>query len=618
MSTLNLVLGRYDDPENQIQDNYEVDLYSSNIAIFGSSMSGKSTLLKTLLVRMHQVIKEQNTEEIYILDFNNALQLYGELPYIKAYFDGTNDENVRRIFKILEEKYSEYSKKLLGKVYSQSDVEERPAHITFILDGLNTFFADGKYENYKEILLKLARDGLAKGITIIFAANELAGGIGRMMGFFNRIIAFDLPKDKYAELFTARVEKPILMEGRGIANIDTHTFEFHTYYPYNFEKFSGKDGEKESLEELVENMTKYYGVDIEKANAERLKTFTTDLDVTRWSEYIDNEIEMPAYKPRYVTVGLDYFKFMPISINLQEANVIAIYGKKRSGKSNLLRLILYGALGIEGVRFVFWEDKRNGLDDIMDIMQQDIVETFPEIGTDLENSGYPSWKIIKEKKDFFQFIKEEGYYNVLDDIYGGENGAIDFEKKRNPFTVFVIQSKQFYLPVQGKIGTQSINRLASFMASASEENVLFVFSDVQNIVEADARNYFNNSVKYAFLFDDIVRFVKDTKGQNTIFGVQDSDELKEMFGKCEDGDGYLFDVEQSDDIMKFKMLNVSFEKMLPNQNIENAQLWEKYQILSKIPQNDISVVSSERTEKLIQKDVYEDYEEEDDTPVWPI
>lgn len=616
MKSLELILGRYDDPENQLQDDYWVDLYRSNIAVFGTAMSGKTTLLKTLLIRIHQTKEVKDREEIYILDFNNGLHLYRNLPYVKACFDGTNDENVRRIFKIIEEKFSEYSKLLAGKVYNQCPAEKRPPHITFLLDGLNSFFTDGKYENYKELLLKLSRDGLAKGITIVFAANEFSGGIGRMMGGFNRIIAFDLPKDKYSELFSSKVEKPILIKGRGVANIDTDTFEFQAYYPYNFEIFSGTDGEEKALEELMENMERFYDVDIEKAAKERLKTFTSDLDAETWPEYMENESENPAYQKGFLTVGLDYFKFMPISINLKEANAIAIYGKKRSGKSNLLRLILYGALGIQGVRIVFWEDKRNGLKDVIDIVKQDIIKSFPEIGSPEEKPNFPSWKIIRDKEAFFQFIEEECYYHIPKDIYSEEEEE-RIQKKEHPFTVFVIQSKQFYLPVQGRIGTQIINRLAAFMGSASDENVLFVFSDAQNITEAETRMYFNNSIKYAFLLDDIVRFIRDSKGQHTVFGTQDMTELKEMFGKCEAGDGYLFDIEQSDEVMKFKMLNVSHEKMLRNESTEKEQIWEKYRILEGIESgNGFPTVVKLNKNKELNKN--EKLNEEDDAVILPI
>ena len=47
----------------------DVNIYNSNIIVFGGHMSGKTTLLKTLLVRMHQNIENGDNEEIYIIDF---------------------------------------------------------------------------------------------------------------------------------------------------------------------------------------------------------------------------------------------------------------------------------------------------------------------------------------------------------------------------------------------------------------------------------------------------------------------------------------------------------------------------------------------------------------------
>lgn len=235
MKKLELVLGRYDDPENQIQENYPYDLYHSNLAIFGSSMSGKTYMLKTILVRIHQVIRAWDKEEIYILDFSNSLISYGELPYVVACFDASNDENIRRIFKIIEEKMEEHVHILAGQSYDQCQEEIQPSHVTFILDGLNSFFTEGRYESYQEKLLRLSRDGLSKGITVIFAANEPTNGISRLLPSFNRIIAFDMSRERYADLFSSRVDKPIIGKGRGLANLDTDVYEFQAFLPYNYE-----------------------------------------------------------------------------------------------------------------------------------------------------------------------------------------------------------------------------------------------------------------------------------------------------------------------------------------------------------------------------------------------
>ena len=152
MDALNLKIGLYDDPEKQTQENYTLDLYRDNFAIFGSTMSGKTTLIKTLLLRIHQVYGLSDKEEIYILDFGTNLGEFDQMPYVVACFDATHEENVRRIFKKIEDRLSDNIKELKGRSYLQCEEKERPSHVTFIIDGLNAFFGEDRYNAYHDSL----------------------------------------------------------------------------------------------------------------------------------------------------------------------------------------------------------------------------------------------------------------------------------------------------------------------------------------------------------------------------------------------------------------------------------------------------------------------------------
>ena len=66
MKSLSLKIGIYDALEEQDQDYYSFDLYQSHLAIFGGAMSGKTTILKTILIRIHQLLTNYE-EEIYDL-----------------------------------------------------------------------------------------------------------------------------------------------------------------------------------------------------------------------------------------------------------------------------------------------------------------------------------------------------------------------------------------------------------------------------------------------------------------------------------------------------------------------------------------------------------------------
>lgn len=561
MNSLKLVLGRYDDPENQIQKDYWMDLYSSNLAIFGTSMSGKTTLLKTLLIRIHQMGRNDIQEEIYILDFSNNLEKYQKLPFVVAYFDAFSEENVRRIFKIIEQKMSYNIKALPGKTYVQCDESIRPPHITFVLDGLSAFMSEDKYANYHEVLAKIARDGLAKGVSVVFAANEPTGGIGRILSSFNRVVAFDLPKDKYADIFQMRVDKPMVLQGRGIANIETIAYEFQAYFPYNLNVAVGTEDRTEdnAIGQICDNL-KRLGVDVEALEKEKLKSFSADITSDTWKQYTLK----PYYIPGYLNAGLDYYSMEPIMIDLQNAQSIAIYGRKEFGKSNLLRLILEGAKEIPNVHFVFWDDGRRGLEsevvkDVIDSLQsKTFFESRDEFEKYLTDRGYiesysdtefedsrPKYSNAEEDDDD---EKPEGFPQ---NVYYEEEEEV-IESYERPFTVFVIQSRLYYQNVGSIDEYQLIYKLAPLISNSVGERVLFIFSDVQKIVSHEIRTYFNNSVAHAFLLDDIVRFVND-KGKQSVFADQDVADLKERFGRCDLGDGFYFNIER-DDLTKLKFI----------------------------------------------------------------
>ena len=417
MKSLELVLGLYDDPEQQTQKNYSVDLLRSNIAIFGSAMSGKTTLLKTLLLRLHQVLRVTDKEEVYILDFGNNLNTYKDLPYVIAYFDAFQEENVRRIFKAVEKHYEQNIRALPGKSFLDVDVnkmdENNPLkHITFVLDGLNAFMSDGQYTAYHEILQKLSRDGLSKGVSIVFTANNSSNGISRLLSSFNSVIAFDIPKDQYSELFSKKVEKPIIVQGRGVVNTETGVYEFQAYFPYN--KDEGKN-DKNAVEDIITNLIKYQnntGANqqeenkyfLEKCYERKMKMFTGDLFKEDWKNYTgigwDDYRNSSSCEPADFIAGLDCYSFEPIKINLEKTRSIAIYGKRSSGKTNLLSLILETAMNIPDAFFVFWEDGRHGLTRNAEVINEKFIKKLKE---------HEQYEMLNSWEDLEAFIRGYGY-----------------------------------------------------------------------------------------------------------------------------------------------------------------------------------------------------------------
>lgn len=552
MDKLELTLGLIDDPENQTQKEYVMDLYQSNLAVFGSSMSGKTTVLKTLLVRMHQVLRLTKKEEIYILDYGSNLSEFRNLPYVIACFDANRGENVRRVFKRVEERLEENTKLLKGKTYLQSSEDEKPAHITLILDGANAFVSENTDNIYRDSLQRISRDGLSKGVSVVITAND-TGGIGRMLSSFKRIIAFDMSKEHLSEIFGRRVERPISLKGRGMASNEDGVYEFQAYYPYNWDECT----EKKTINDICSRLTEYDTAGILNTILnEKMNDFSGDLTKANWDtytkiswqEYLDNEC-----KPSEAVLGLDYYTYKPIKIDLLKTRSIAIYGKKSSGKTNLLSLLLDAALKIQNICVYVLEDARHGIKD---------PSKAPTVSNQLKRLKADYSESLDE---FIDKLYDHGYCDVLTGTFSGGIDPIllnddphapvtrkrPFSEIEHEFTIFIVQSRMFYLPTHGRPDDQIIERMNRFVSNNTIKNKkLFIFSDVQKVNDSTLNGTFNNWIDHAFLLDDVVRFVGSARGQKSVFDYQDSKELKEQFGKCELGDGFY----QNNELMEMSKI----------------------------------------------------------------
>ena len=186
-------LGKYDIPSKQKQSDFRVNLINSNIAVFGSAMSGKTNMLKLIINCLHKKSDEKH-ERIFILDFSGALLEYKDMPLVSAYFDNSSEEYVKRVFVILEA-ILKYNIKVLGSQNFNTGRTEKLPHTTFIIDNLNAFIDETRYSAYHEKFARLCRDGRSRGISVIFTAGDTKG-ISRFLLSFEQKIVLNFPADK--------------------------------------------------------------------------------------------------------------------------------------------------------------------------------------------------------------------------------------------------------------------------------------------------------------------------------------------------------------------------------------------------------------------------------------
>lgn len=574
MKQMLCTLGRFDIPIIQMQPDFSVDLLESNILLYGAAMSGKSTFLKTLINILHKRYTHKE-EQIFVLDFGGALASYREFPLVSAYFDNSNEEYVKRVFKIMDNILKDNVKELDGKNFR--DAQQQPIHTTFIIDNLNAFIDEPRYQAYQDKLAKLCRDGISKGITVVVTAVETKGTMS-YLGSFKQKIAFEMPSDKYSEIFNGKVGQIGNNPGHGFANVTVRpagvTGSFSMNLPYEVQCVmpykAGRGGPGETEEEFISKLRKYFDYRDGRYMQCVKKYMTFPKELTA-AEYENTKQQPPLTEkaPTFpVSVGLDYVDFYPVTVDLDQSHVIAIYGKKEFGKTNLLKLFLKQISEQKpGARMIFFDDGRNQLKELHETYQgiTDSVyfNGFAEETLKLEASGSKpeehKTKKLSPLQRFYLYL-HENYIDLPKNTLSNMFGVGELDTKRisvkaayedTPYTVFVIQSKLVYLnTVESRLFIERV--LPRMAAVAEDRGYLFILSDVQKISELETNTVLNSVLNTAFLLDNIAEFAGE-RGQKTVFGSMDVKTLKEDYARCEIGDGYHYDIE-ADRLLKAKFI----------------------------------------------------------------
>ena len=554
------ILGRHDIPTIQEQPLFMVDLLQSNIMLVGSAMSGKTNLIKLLVTILHKKYRETD-EQIFILDFGGSLADFENLPLVAAYFDNANEEYVKRVFKLAEDQLKENIIALKGKNYV-SGGGNQPIHTTLFIDNINAFLDEPRYYAYQEKLAKLCRDGLSKGITLVVTAGSTKG-LTSYMNSFKQKIALDLPADSYTDIFNHKIIPVGDNQGHGYANVTVippdikSTFPIQTAYEMQLHKSD------DIYSETFTDKLKHY---FESRSVRKYKRFPNTLTEKELSYFVDqNDAENTVHSSDTIPIGLDYTECKTYKMDFKSTKVIAIYGKKEFGKTNLLKRLLKNMFEDERYNFIFFDDGREQLKKgIADKIPIGIRNTYINGYSDVvmkNKTGVESSVKLSPIQLFIKHIHE--YYMDLSDVKRmgssilkeifGTGVVIDseagLEVRKN--TVFVLQSKFLYVhSFAAKIFMEII--LPSLAARAEENNWIFIFSDVKNISDSDDREYFNSSIETAFLLDNIAEFVSE-RGSKSVFGNMDVKSLKEEYARCEIGDGYVYSIEK-DELKKLKFI----------------------------------------------------------------
>ena len=316
-------IGIYDDPDHQYQGEVITEAGRENVIIVGSSQMGKTNLLQ-LFIRF--LAENNSSEEVnfYILDFGSMiLKNFEELAHVGGVVLASEDEKVKNLFKMLLQEMDIRKRKLMNagvsSFYAYKDAGFTDmSKVYILLDNFNAF-KELYMEKYEQSFVRICRDGISLGISVIIT-NPSTTGIGyrHLSNFSNRICFTCNENSDYSTLLTRCRVEPKPVPGRMLFQRDKEIYEAQTYLAF--------EGEKE----------------IDRANV--VKEFVMMMN----EKYEDCEpaVEIPCipdvlhckdFKKLYgkyiehseIPVGLDFATIEPISVNTRGEFDFAIVSRKR-------------------------------------------------------------------------------------------------------------------------------------------------------------------------------------------------------------------------------------------------------------------------------------------------
>jgi len=329
-----LSIGIYDDPNNQVQPNLELNLFEGNVMIIGASQTGKTMLLQSMIKSLANQHSPKDVS-IYILDFaSKVLKMFDGLNHVGGVVTDSDDEKLKNFFKLINEELSYRKEYFSNHGYSsyeaylemnQSDSDKLP-HIVIMIDNLVMFREI--FQAYEGEMLNLCREGLALGITIIATAKQTVGLSYKFISNFATRLTFSCTESgEYNTVFDRCLIRPKNVQGRGLASIDKIVYEYQAYLPFGGET----EGQRiKQIKDFISETSKSWG----SVSAKRIPGIPKTLTEEYWSQ---NNIQFGSYQ---IPIGLSYSSIDPVIVDLLKVGTIGIYGREGFGKSNLIRSIL--------------------------------------------------------------------------------------------------------------------------------------------------------------------------------------------------------------------------------------------------------------------------------------
>lgn len=313
-------LGIYDDPDSQYQGYAKFNLCEDNTFIVGSSQTGKTNLLQTII---RTVAAKYSPKEavFYIADFGAMyLKNFEKLHHVGGVVTLSESEKFKNLFKLLTEEIQVRKNKFLNvglssySAYLEAGNRDLP-HIFFIIDNFSAF-KEIYAEAYEDMFMYLTREGISCGISLIVTNGSTNGfGYRYMSNFGCRLALKCNDASEYSNVFDRCRIIPKDVPGRLLCKLNKELYEMQSFIAFEGAKEYERSNE---VKKFVELINAQYPYDAAKKIPSIPEVLTLD--------YIDQNFAPEPQRSKY-PFALEYASVDVVSLDFKEMNEFCIIGK---------------------------------------------------------------------------------------------------------------------------------------------------------------------------------------------------------------------------------------------------------------------------------------------------
>ena len=347
---INVYIGLYDNPAGQEQMPVVMDLSANgHYAVCGTVVSGKSTFLQTFVYAM--ICKYTPDEiNIYGIDYGSRmLAAFEKAPHVGGLIYENENDKLAKFITMLSGILEERKELFRGGNYNQyvqANGNLVPA-IIIVLDNFAGFRSktDGLYDDF---FLRLTKDGAGCGVYIVltaagFGTLEIPGRIGDN---FRSVVSLemgdkfqytDVMRTMYLEVFPEENVK-----GRGLVRVGESILEFQTALAIRAEDDFKRS---EAIGKLADDMNASWNGQRARRIPEIPRNFV-------WTEFAQTkEVLKMLQDDEHLPIGYDAQNVTVYGVDLSRTYCYLVGGKARTGKTNMLKVLICSA-ALKGGRIV--------------------------------------------------------------------------------------------------------------------------------------------------------------------------------------------------------------------------------------------------------------------------